>query len=403
MSEYIDDEHHADENEHPQSTRETRDPGGVPQALMAPGFRSVSPLVGFGISAVLLLVIGSVVWSVAMHPRPSLAATLPRSQSQTQDVVNAKSIVPDPTDPPLQAAPRTRPVISIPTPASANASSGPVTTAAMQSAGPSGETQGQIAAADDARRLIEASYASSHMQLDGQGNQTSQSVNAPLESTPVQDSETSRDQRVVASSASNNDLGGAHAAFTSQRSGPPGYEHETSAYELDTGTIIPARLITAIDSTVPGGLIKAEIIEPIFDSKTHSVVVLPQGTIAIGYADSALYGEARLVAAWTEFYLPNGRKFFASNNQGSGAKGEAGMPASVDTHAGRAFGNALVGAVLQAGVNFASRATTIDISNASAVAQPQRQAPTLHVYPGQLFNIVLNHDLPLDRYDENAP
>jgi type IV secretion system protein VirB10 len=192
-----------------------------------------------------------------------------------------------------------------------------------------------------------------------------------------------------------------HSTFLEARNGNPGYEKETSPYELVTGTIIPARLITSIDSTVPGGIVKAEIIESIFDSKTHSLVVLPQGTIAIGYTDQAHNGEARLVAAWTEFYLPNGRKFFASSNEGAGGKGEAGMPVSVYTHAGRAFGNALVGSVLQAGVNLASRATTIDISTAGNSVQAQRLAPTFHAYPGQLFNIVLNHDLPLDRYIEN--
>ncbi len=131
-------------------------------------------------------------------------------------------------------------------------------------------------------------------------------------------------------------------------------------------------------------------------------MVLPQGTVVLGYADSAQYGEARLVVDWTEFYI-GGRKFFAASNEGAGSKGESGMSASVDTHAGRAFGSALVGAVLQAGTNLAARATTIDISSASTIVQPQRSAPTLHAYPGQLFNIVLNHDLPLDRYDAGAP
>jgi len=145
---------------------------------------------------------------------------------------------------------------------------------------------------------------------------------------------------------------------------------------------------------------KAEVIETIFDSLTHTVAVLPAGTIAIGESDSAQFGEARLVSAWTEFDLPNGRKFFASSNEGAGSKGEAGMSVSVDTHAGRAFGNALVGATLQAGVNLASRATSIvDVNSATTSLQaPTRPSPTLHAYPGQLFNIVLNHDEPFDRY-----
>jgi type IV secretory pathway VirB10-like protein len=377
--------------------REERpDCGAVPRTLLPPGYRSVSPLVGVAAIGIVLAVIVSVLGSILFHPHAVLAAPPPLKLQPTSN--NGAPILPDPTDPPFHTTPRTHPVVRFVPPASpVRVASASTTSVPTESLGPRVTSPAQPIVDEDARRLTDARYASARMQLDTQDNASQEhSVLSPaIEILHGNEIVTSSVMRNVAES------GTPHGTFLEARNGNPGYEEETGPYELVTGTIIPARLITAIDSTVPGGIVKAEIIESIFDSKTHSVVVLPQGTIAIGYTDQALTGEARLVAAWTEFYLPNGRKFFASSNEGAGEKGEAGMPVTVDTHAGRAFGNTIVGAVLQAGVNLTSRATTIDISTAGNSVQTQRLAPTLHAYPGQLFNIMLNHDLPLDQYVEN--
>jgi len=410
---YDDDLEHAEEEAAPR----VRDPGGVPTTLThQPGFRSVSPLVGFGGAALVALLIGSVLWSLVFHPRATVAAASNVPPRQSQETT-AQNIVPDPTPTPL-GHPRTHPVFAV---AHVAATHAPVTVSAetttvayippqeAQPSVPRVRTGEEMTADDGARRLAESRRASSRMQLETQDAQAQRDLagaggsSAPAAS-PMSDYPTQAAPNAPTESTfvSENGSGSAppHGAFIAQHSGDPGYQAATSRYELVAGTIIPARLITAIDSTVPGGVIKAEIVESIFDSATHSVVVVPRGTTAIGSSDSAQSGEARLVASWTELYLPNGRKFFASSNGGAGAKGEAGMAASVDTHAGRAFGNALVSAVLQAGVGLANRASTVvNIgSAATTVQQPPRLAPTLHAYPGQLFNIVLNHDLPLERY-----
>ncbi len=395
-----------------------RDPGGVPTTLThQPGFRSVSPLVGFGGAALVALLIGSVLWSLVFHPRASLAAASSAPPRQSQETT-AQNVVPDPTPTPL-GHPRTHPVFTVaraaPTHAPVTVSAETTTAAAYippqeaQPSVPRVRTGEEMAADDGARRLADARRASSRMQLETQDAQAQRDLAgaggsaapgaATMSDYPTQTATSAPTSSTFAAESGTGDAR-PHGAFIAQRSGDPGYQAATSRYELVAGTIIPARLITAIDSTVPGGIIKAEIVESIFDSATHSVVVVPRGTIAIGSSDSAQSGEARLVAAWTELYLPNGRKFFASSNGGAGAKGEPGMAVSVDTHAGRAFGNALVSAVLQAGVGLANRASSVvNIgSAATAVQQPPRLAPTLHAYPGQLFNIVLSHDLPLERY-----
>ncbi len=418
------------------------DPGGVPQSLTPQGYRSVNPLLGVGAIAIVLAIVGAVLWSLLAHPRPTLAAS-PLVSVTPGATTPPDASMPDPTETPL-GRPRTRPVLSIAqsgaTPAPAAITTDSTTTAAMTTSGPPpqqqiadaappasevprAKTAAEIAADANGRDLAAASRASSRMQLESQDAQAQRDLGgsaaaygAPAAGSvapyPVQGSPgastagTEADDTFASEPGASGHAGGsaagrpAHSTFVAARSGDPGYEAATSRYELAKGTNIPARLIFAVDSTVSGGLMKAQLTETIFDSATHTVPVLPAGTIAIGESDSALFAEARLVSAWTEFDLPNGRRFFASSNEGAGSKGEAGMSVSVDTHAGRAFGNALVGAVLQAGVNLASRATSIvDVNSATTSLQaPTRPSPTLHAYPGQLFNIVLNHDEPFDRY-----
>jgi len=418
------------------------DPGGVPQSLTPQGYRSVNPLLGVGSIAIVLAIVGAVLWSLLAHPRASLAAS-PLVAVTPGATTPPDASMPDPTETPLGRA-RTKPVFSIAqpamTPVPATVSADTTTTASMTTSAvapqqqiaeaapasdasvPRAKTAAEIAADSDGRDLAAASRASSRMQLESQdaqaqrdlggssiasGSSAGGSVPYPVQGAPdASTAATEADDSFASEAGASGHAGGstagrpAHSSFVAARSGDPGYESATSRYELAKGTIIPVRLITAVDSTVPGGLMKAQVLETIFDSQTHSVAVLPAGTIAIGESDSAQFGEARLVTAWTEFDLPNGRRFFASSNEGAGSKGEAGMSVSVDTHAGRAFGNALVGAVLQAGVNLASRATSIvDVNSATTSLQaPTRPSPTLHAYPGQLFNIVLNHDEPFDRY-----
>ena len=185
-----------------------------------------------------------------------------------------------------------------------------------------------------------------------------------------------------------------------------GYESSMSDDEIDQTTVIPVRLITAIDSTLPG-IVKAQVTTPVFDSKTHQNVVIPAGTFVVGqYQSQTVDGQARMCVLWSRLLFPDGRKFGMGEAQGSGLKGESGMSASVDTHAGRAFGNAMLYTMLTAAGNIASdavnrRSTVIDIGSATqSIQEPTRQPPTMHLYPGTLFNIEVTQDLPLGKYAE---
>lgn len=385
------------------------DDGGAPKTLAGVGYRSLNPAVYVAVPAAVIALAGSVLWAVIGRPNASASASAnPPIVAKFADSQDARSAIPDPTPTPL-GVPRPRPLFSVASPVPKHTPEATTTVQTtsttyvppaqpMAAAAPAVPAQpvprvksdAEIARDDTARRIAEAARGNSRMTLESQDAQAERDLSGT--SVPVAQSVQ------AAPPASAMFANEPHGSFAARNSGEPGYQAPSSRYELAAGTMIPCRLITTVDSTLLGGVMKAQVVETIFDSATHQVVVLPAGTIAIGRADSALYGEARLASSWNEFSLPNGRKFFASSNEGAGMKGEAGMPSSVDTHAGRSFGNALVSSILQAGVHLASRANTIDISTGQQAQAQQPLGPTLHAYSGQLFTIILEHDLPLDRY-----
>jgi type IV secretory pathway VirB10-like protein len=384
------------------------DDGGAPKTLAGVGYRSMHPAVYVAVPAAVIAIAGSVLWAVIGRPNASASASAnPPIVAKFADSQDARSVISEPTATPL-GVPRTRPLFAVASPVPKHTPEATTTVettsttyvppAPAMAAAPAVPAQplprvksdAEIARDDTARRIAEAARGNSRMTLESQDAQAQRDLSGA--SVPVAQSVQ------AAPPASTMFASEPHGSFTARNSGEPGYQAPSSRYELAAGTMIPCRLITTVDSTLLGGVMKAQVVETIFDSATHQVVVLPAGTIAIGRAGSALFGEARLASSWNEFSLPNGRKFFASSNEGAGMKGEAGMPSSVDTHAGRSFGNALVSSILQAGVHLASRANTIDISTGQQAQAQQPLGPTLHAYSGQLFTIILEHDLPLDRY-----
>lgn len=371
------------------------DKGGVPTSLAHDGYRSVNPIAVFGAVALLVAVVAWVLWAV-IAPRPSAAATAPQSIATPMVMEQTQPLIANPA-PESLGKPRSHPAFALATSRPSAAPQTATTAAAvayapLPAAAPVTQDVPRVkTSAEMASEARDARYASA-----GRGNSRM--------SLETQDAQAERDLRgatpVTAGASGPNTAfaGDPHETFAARQAGEPGYVPATSRYELANGTIIACRLITTVDSTIPGGIMLAQVVNDVYDSATHSVVVIPAGSRAVGRADSALLGEARLASSWTEFDLPNGRRFFASSNQGAGAKGEAGMSASVDNHAGRSFGSGLIQSIIRAGTNLASRSTTvIDVGSGTTVAQ-QPLGPTLHAYAGQTFSIILSHDLPLDRY-----
>ena len=286
---------------------------------------------------------------------------------------------------------------------------------------PRAKTADELAAEQEPQRRIDARRDSSRMHLEGSEEAQARqefadaggapmdapAPNAYAQSGSYAPGTASAPTTVVGENrdARSEPAPAAHQQFLSRYAGVVGYEPATSDDELAMGTIIAARLETAVNSTLPG-LIRAIVTTPVYDSRTHSVVVIPAGAKLIGsYDQQTISGEARLLAVWTQIQFPGpgGRKFYMGAGEGAGAKGEAGISGSVDTHAGRAFGEALLYTLLNSAGNAASTAlnhssTLINLNQATQMFQaPQRPAPTMHLYPGALFNVIVTRDLPLAR------
>jgi type IV secretory pathway VirB10-like protein len=78
-----------------------------------------------------------------------------------------------------------------------------------------------------------------------------------------------------------------------------------SPYTVMAGGVIPALLITGIDSELPGPIL-AQVSENVFDSRTGCVLLVPQGSRLIGdsgYASS--YGQQRLQIGWKRLIFPD--------------------------------------------------------------------------------------------------
>lgn len=268
-----------------------------------------------------------------------------------------------------------------------------------------------VFAEEERHRILEARRASSKIALDSNNDLAHQTMRDSQDL--AQGEQLPRDEPMTASyhqqiaQATEGSATAPHQQFLEQRSGVAGYVPTRSPYELTRGTIINARLLTTVDSTLPGGIIKAMVTSTVKDSRTHSVTVLPIGTILTGEGDpQTVAGEARYLSVFDRIELPapDSRKFYMGPNNAAGAQGENGMSVSVDTHAGRDFGNAFLRAVLQAGVNLASRASTVvDIGNSTVLTQNARSAPTFHKYAGEPFTIIVAQDLALDRFMETSP
>ena len=89
--------------------------------------------------------------------------------------------------------------------------------------------------------------------------------------------------------------------------------------------MIPAALITAINSDLPGEVI-AQVTEPVYDHATGRTVLIPQGSRLIGQYDSQVaYGQERALIAWNRVIMPNGRSINIGSMTGADLTGASGL------------------------------------------------------------------------------
>lgn len=108
-----------------------------------------------------------------------------------------------------------------------------------------------------------------------------------------------------------------------------------SPFELHAGAVIPAALVTALNSDLPGRVI-AQVTAPVYDSVSGKHLLIPQGARLIGTYDSATsYGDDRVFLVWNRLLMPNGWSIQLGAMEAADPAGAAGLKDKVDNHLGR--------------------------------------------------------------------
>jgi type IV secretion system protein VirB10 len=185
-----------------------------------------------------------------------------------------------------------------------------------------------------------------------------------------------------------------------------------SSYVLQAGTVIPAALITGIQSDLPG-LITAQVTENVYDSPTGRFLLVPQGAKLIGSYDSQVsFGQSRVLLVWNRIVFPNGQSIVLEHQPGADTEGYAGLEDGVDYHWGTLLETAALSTLLGVGTKLGSNGNQSDLVlalqrgsqdsiNQSGQQLVRRQInvqPTLTIRPGFPVRVLVNRDLVLAQY-----
>jgi type IV secretory pathway VirB10-like protein len=105
-----------------------------------------------------------------------------------------------------------------------------------------------------------------------------------------------------------------------------------SKYELKAGSVIPAALMTAINTDLPGQVI-GQVTENVYDSASGDYLLVPQGARLLGKYQSAVgNGQNRALLVWQRLIYPNGNSIILDGMPGTDPSGQAGVADEVDYH-----------------------------------------------------------------------
>ncbi|MGL5292116.1 MAG: TrbI/VirB10 family protein [Vibrionaceae bacterium] len=188
-------------------------------------------------------------------------------------------------------------------------------------------------------------------------------------------------------------------------------------YELRAGFVIPATLISGINSELPGQIV-AQVSQNVSDTATGSHLLIPQGSRLIGsYSNDVGYGQKRIWIAWQRIVFPDGKALDIGSMPGADAAGFAGFYDQVNNHYLRILGSAFLMSGVTAGValsqdNSNSRDSTSQRASdalSEALGQQLGQvmiemirknmsvAPTLEIRPGYRFNVIVTKDMTFSK------
>jgi type IV secretion system protein TrbI len=185
-----------------------------------------------------------------------------------------------------------------------------------------------------------------------------------------------------------------------------------STYAVMAGSIIPASLITGLNSDLPGTTI-AQVTENVFDTVTGEHLLVPQGTRLVGKYDSVVaFGQKRALVVWSRLILPNGNSIVIENLPATDVAGYAGLEDEVDFHTWQLLKGVALATLVGVGTQLSIGNNENDLVTAlrQSVQQSTNQAgqrivereldvqPTITVRPGWPLRVMVSKDLVLKPY-----
>lgn len=189
-------------------------------------------------------------------------------------------------------------------------------------------------------------------------------------------------------------------------------EDALGQHELLAGSIIPAVLLTAMDSDLPG-FVTAMVRQTVYDSLDHRSVLIPQGAKLVGrYSSDVAYGQNRALVAWNRLIFPSGAMIDLQGMSGTDGQGQSGFEDQVDHHYMKVFGSSILISLLGAGAQLSQPQS--GLQNIQPTPQQQAAAamatgmastgnklleknlsiqPTIKIRAGYLFNVMVNKSM----------
>lgn len=187
---------------------------------------------------------------------------------------------------------------------------------------------------------------------------------------------------------------------------------QISLFELKRGSVIPATMITGLNSDLPGR-ITAQVSQNVYDSATGRRLLVPQGAKLFGRYDSKVsFGQERVLVVWTDLIFPNGSTLQIGGMAGTDAEGYGGFNDEVDRHFWRTFGSAALVALIGTGIDMSmpdgsTRGRQESASDAArrnfaesfgrvaeqTISKNLNVQPTIHIRPGYRFNVLVDQDI----------
>ncbi|WP_020405874.1 TrbI/VirB10 family protein [Hahella ganghwensis] len=221
----------------------------------------------------------------------------------------------------------------------------------------------------------------------------------------------------MATSAGGEGYGGAGYAQFDNSGGGDRWAHNSkveqprSPYELRAGFVIPAILLSGINSDLPGQIM-GQVSQNVYDTATGRHLLIPQGSRLVGsYSSDVAYGQNRVLVAWQRIVFPDGKAMDIGSMPGSDSAGYSGFHDQVNNHYFRLFGSAILMSGVTAGISLSqkddsdsdSQRTSDALSEAlgqqlgqvasQLISKNMNIAPTLEIRPGYRFNVIAVKDL----------